>query len=405
MATKSKPKNQQQEQTGRSGFSDVAKLMRDSFRYTICSNEESNHLITTLDDVIYSTIITLDKVCPVVRNRYMKLVQHYTFHPVDGWSSYSSKGTDTILLSSLFWTHNNEQWLATVRNRVSLFRLYWMDLIHDLNNVSEPYLDLVDTDIDAEDYIEVCEAKIKIETYLCASSDTAYGIVCELKQAVKRMERIVRKLTYPYLRKVVTHARRFSNDNTNAFMENYQNGSVGIRIAIGRHDCQLGAFASTVDRWINNRIMTFIRDNGMLVKVPDRAFTHKNIVDKHLSRNPLMTLEEIADKEGIKSKLLIESMNMVQSQTGYIDLGTEDESTSKHSHEYIDRSTDPDCQENTVKENVREYTTLLKPRERVLLSIAFGIEDTYMTEEPIDPYIKKHEQARQLLALHHNLIE
>jgi hypothetical protein len=64
-----------------------------------------------------------------------------------------------------------------------------------------------------------------------------------------------------------TVAKHHGMDKADKFFENYQNGSAGIRIAIGRHDCNLGAFASTVDRWINNRIMTYIRDNGMLATV------------------------------------------------------------------------------------------------------------------------------------------
>lgn len=390
----------QQENENRSGFSEMAKLMRESFKYTIQSTYESNYLLETLDDVIYRTLECIDHVSPVIRSRYTKLVSHYAFHTVDGRSSYSSTSADTILLSSLFWCHDNKRWLDVVRLRVKLFRLYWMDLLHELDNMCSGYIELVSVPPNSSGYDDArCKMQL-IESTLYASSDVAYGIVKEIQQAVARIERIVRKLTYPYLRKVVTYARHYSADNPNMFMENYQNGSVGIRIAIGRHDVELGAFAATVDRWINNRIMTFIRDNGMLVKVPDRAFTHKNLVDKHTSRNPQITLEEIADEEGINVKLLIESMNQVQSQTGYVDLGDEDEATSKHSHDYIDRSTDPDSPVTAINTTVKEYSALLKPRERVLLSIAYGVEDTYMVDA-LDPEVKHLERARQLLAAKH----
>ena len=382
----------------RSGFSEVKKLMRESFRYTIISNTEAVYLLETLDHVIYDTLATVDTVSPVIRNRYQKLISHYAFHPVDGRSSYSSTDTDAILLSSLYWCHENSTWLNVVRTRVKLFRLYWMDLLHELDNIGSEYLDLVSDIVSDTEYLAT--RKRSIEAALCVDSGTAYGVIKEIQQAVKRIERIVRKLTYPYLRKVVTHAQHFSAGNTTTFMENYQNGSVGIRIAIGRHDITLGAFASTVDRWISNRIMTFIRENGMLVRVPDRAFTHKNIVDRYTSRNPQITLEEIAETEGIKAKLLIESMSMVQSQTGYVDLGDEDESTSKHSHDYIDRSTDPDSPVNAVNTSVREYSVLMRPRERVLLSIAYGVEDAYMVDA-LDQETKHVERSRQLLAAKH----
>lgn len=385
----------------RSGFAEVKKLMRESFKYTIISNTEAVYLLETLDNVIYSTLATVDKVSPVIRLRYQKLVSHYAFHPVDGRSSYSSTDTDAILLSSLYWCHDNAKWLNVIRSRVKLFRLYWMDLLHELDNIGSEYLDLVsNNNTTASDPEYIATRKRSIEVALCVDSGTAYGVVREIQQAVKRIERIVRKLTYPYLRKVVTHAQHFSTGNTNTFMENYQNGSVGIRIAIGRHDIALGAFASTVDRWVSNRIMTFIRENGMLVRVPDRAFTHKNIVDRYTSRNPQITLEEIAEAEGIKAKLLIESMSMVQSQTGYVDLGDEDESTSKHSHDYIDRSTDPDSPGNAVNTTVKEYSVLMRPRERVLLSIAYGVEDAYMVDA-LDPLTKHIERSRQLLAAKH----
>lgn len=374
--------------------------MRDSFKYVIQSTYESNYLIETLDDVIYKTLVCIDHVSPVIRTRYVKLVSHYAFHPVDGRSSYSSTSSDTVLLASMFWCHDNVDWLTVVRKRVKLFRLYWMDLLHELDNACAEYLDLLDVDQNSSSYDDASFRMKNIEDMLCLKRDTAYGIVKEIQQAVARIERIVRKLTYPYLRKVVTHARHYSTDNPQMFMENYQNGSVGIRIAIGRHDIELGAFAATVDRWINNRIMTFIRENGMLVKVPDRAFTHKNIVDRYTSRNPQITLEEIASTERINVKLLVESMNMVQAQTGYVDLGDEDESTSKHSHDYIDRSTDPDSPVTAINTTVKEYSALLKPRERVLLSVAYGVEDTYTTMT-MDPETRHTERARQLIAAKH----
>lgn len=378
--------------------------MRDSFRYTIQSTYESNYLIETLDDVLYNTLSCLDKTTGIVKTHYAKLVSGYALHPVDGRSSYSSSGSDNVLLFSLYWCQDNVDWLAVVRKRVKLFRLYWMDFLHELDNACEGYTDLVSVPSESSNYSEALHRKTEIETLLGVDETIAFGLVKEIRFAVHRMERIVRKLTYPYLRKVVTHAQHFSSDNPNMFMENYQNGSVGIRIAIGRHDIELGAFASTVDRWISNRIMTFIRENGMLVKVPDRAFTHKNIVDKHMSRNPQATLEDIADQEGINVKLLIESLSMVQSQTGYIDLGDEDESTSKHSHEYIDRSTDPENPATMMATTVNEYSTLLRPRERVLLSIAYGVEDSYMVDA-LDPETKHLERARQLLAAKHMKME
>lgn len=350
--------------------------------------------------MIYNTLKTIDNVSGLIRKKYAHLVLHYSFHPVDGRASYSSNGNDSLLLASMFWCNDSKDWLGVVRNRVSLFRLYWMDLLHELDNMSNKYIELLDVPQDSDDYITACIKKSEIESTLMCSSDTAFGVVREIQQTVTRMERIVRKLTYPYLRKVVSHAKHHGMEKADKFFENFQNGSSGIRIAIGRHDCNRGAFASTVDRWINNRIMTFIRDNGMLVKVPDRAFTHKNIVEKHMSRNPHISLDEIAEREGINSKLLTESMMQVQSQTSYVDLQDEDESTSKHSHDYIDRATDPDSSENTVNQMIQEYAGLLKPRERVLLSVAYGIEPP--VSDRLDTHTIRQERIRQLFTTHHS---
>jgi hypothetical protein len=213
------------------------------------------------------------------------------------------------------------------------------------------------------------------------------------------MTKIIRKLTYPYLRKVVVAAKRYGTERPAIFLENYQNGSTGIRIAIGRHDCDLGAYASTVERWVGNRIMTFIRDNGMLVHIPDRAFTHRNIVEKHQSKNPGISLEEIADIEGISRKTLIESMSLVDSQISYVDLAEEDETTSKHSLDYIDRSTDSESLENTVNETVREFKSVLMPRDRALLCLLYGVDD-FTESVPINAKEVRRERARQLLTRH-----
>lgn len=383
----------------RSGFIDVTKTMRDSFKYTICSNEESVFLINTLDDLMYNALKIINNVCNLAKHRYMQIVQSYAFHPVDGRASYSASGNDSLLLSSVLWC-DSQSWLDVVRHRVNLFRLYWMDAFHDWDNLSKTYMELIDVDQSSDDYITAIMQRQAIESALMCNPDTIYGVIREIQQVVVRMERIVRKLTYPYLRKVVTHAKHHGMEKADKFFENFQNGSSGIRIAIGRHDCNRGAFASTVDRWINNRIMTFIRDNGMLVKVPDRAFTHKNIVEKYMSRNPHISLDEIAEREGINAKLLTESMMQVQSQTAYVDLQDEDESTSKHSHDYIDRATDPDSSENTVNQMIQEYAGLLKPRERVLLSIAYGIESPVSDKLPES--VVRQERIRQLFVTYHS---
>jgi hypothetical protein len=399
---KSQYHNSQQQQApmtaaSRSEFQVMAKLIRDSFHYTVVSNEEAVYLLTLLDDIIYGCLENIDRVSDTVRTRYLDIVRHYAFHPVDGRSSYSSCCPDSIVLASLLWIppHN---WLEIIRHRVHLFRVYFMDMLHELDNGSEGYESALEVPETASTYLAAQE-RIQQVTDFLGAGDATYFVVREIRRAVARMAKIVRKLTYPYLRKVVVAARRYGTSNPAIFLENYQNGSTGIRIAIGRHDCTLGAYASTVERWVGNRIMTFIRENGMLVHVPDRAFTHKNIVERYQSKQHDITLEEIADAEGISRKILIESMSMVESQTGYVDLADEDETTSKHSQDYIDRSTDYDSDENTVNETVREYKAVLKHRDKALLCLLYGVDE--FSESPTIPKHKiKREQARQLLTRH-----
>lgn len=375
----------------------MVKLIRDSFHYTIVSNEEAVYLLTLLDDVIYGCLESIDRVSPVVRDRYLDVVRHYSFHPVDGRSSYSSCCPDSIVIASLLWM-GDDNWLQVLRHRVHLFRIYLMDMLHDLDNGSAGYETALEVPATSRSYLEAQATIARITDFLGAGNAT-YFVVREIRRAIARITKIIRKLTYPYLRKVVVAAKRYGTDKPAIFLENYQNGSTGIRIAIGRHDCELGAYASTVERWVGNRIMTFIRDNGMLVHIPDRAFTHRNIVEKHQSKNPGITLEEIADIEGISRKMLVESMSLVESQISYVDLAEEDETTSKHGADYIDRSTDPESAENTVNETVREYKSVIRHRDRALLCLLYGVDD-FADSVPICTKQVKRERARQLLTRH-----
>lgn len=383
----------------RSEFQVVAKLIRDSFHYSVVSNEEAVYLLTLLDDVIYKCLEYVDQHSVAVRARYVDLVRYYAFHPVEGRSSYSSCCPDSIILASLFWLPEHG-WLPIIRYRVHLFRIYFMDMLHEFDNASKGFEDALEVPEESPEY-ESAQKIIASVTEMFGSGCATYSVVRMIRRTVFRMRKIVRKLTYPYLRQVVVAAKRYGawRSNPGLFMENYQNGSTGIRIAIGRHDCELGAYASTVERWVGNRIMTFIRDNGMLVHVPDRAFTHRNIVERYRSKHPDATLDSIAEAEGISKKLLASSMSLVESQTGYVDLEEEDETTSKHSQDYIDRSTDTDSFENTVNETVDEYRSVLKHRDRALLCLLYGVE-SFAESVPIPTTVIRRERVRQLLTRH-----
>lgn len=377
----------------------ISELMHQAFSYAIIANEEAVYLLELLDSVIYSLLERLNKYSCSVRNHYMTLVRRYGFHPVAARSSYSSQHPDSVLLASVFWA--DENWLEAVRTRVHLFRIHWMDFIHEVDNKCGKYIDLVGIDPEDQDsdFLTSIQDAQEIESWLCTDANTTYGLVMEVRLAVARIEKIVRKLTYPYLRKVVVHAKRYGLDS---FKENYQNGSTGIRLALGRHDSGLGSFASSVDRWINNRIMTFIRANGMLVSIPDRAFTQFNIVNRHRSKNPNVSLETIASLEGLSQRALEESMRLVESQTGYVDLQTEDETTSKHSLDYVDRSTDPDSYSSAVSDMLSDCSSVLKPRDRILLSVLFGI-DSLDAGITIPEREVKAEALRQMIYSHFKL--
>lgn len=384
----------------KTGFSEITKLMRMCFRYPVISNEEAVYLLDLLDTIIYETLVVLDRCSSCVRMRYAEIVRNYAFHPVDKRSSHASRGPDTILLGSVFWLSDPEakssvHYMDVIRNQVHLFRLFWLDFLCDVGNKTHRYRMLAGTDYGRE---EAKQEEAELTKLFGVRGDCLYGMSCAVALAVQRNTRIIDKLTYPYLRKVVTHAKHYGITNHQMFKENFQNGSTGIRIAIGRHDSELGAFASSVDRWIRNRIMTFIRANGMLIPIPDKAFTIKNIVDRALSKNPSLTLEDIAEAENLKYSHVVEAINMVEAQSGsYIDLADEDEATSKHNNSYIDRSTDSESVENQVHEQINDYATVLNIHDRALLTVVYGVAGIY-TPPKIHKSVVIRERARQLLA-------
>lgn len=372
------------------------KTLNSASRYPILQHEDAVFLINELDVIIRSCILFCDQFTPWFRNEFADVVSRYMFNPSNR-NVFCGKHDDSVLVSAAHWLADPKGMHHILSEEVGLFRLFWLQGINRLSRCLEQCSAWVNVDPDAENYLGARTKLQEMSDVTKIPVDVLYGVFNELRYYVKRISRVQDKLTMPYLRRVAALAKsRARGGKYEACLDNYQSGVTGVTQAIGRYDTTLGSYASLVDLWVNNRMLTWIRKSANPIRIPDRAHKHKRDYDRLYRTNPQLSLEDAADRMGLHPKVLAESLAWVdmQGSSQLIDESSTDD-FGAGAEDYIS----PESIENdSVNSFLREYGNVLSERDKATL---FLLYDCPVDFKPLETVEARRESLTNLVLSHY----
>lgn len=345
------------------------KTLNAASKYPILKHEDAVFLIDELDAIIKSCIMFCNQFTPWFSNEFACVVSRYMFSP-SSRNVFCGKQDDRVLVAAAHWLGEPNGFEHILSDNVGLFRLFWLQGINRLASCLEGCDAYINTDMESDSYFEAREKISALETRTGISQDVIYGVYNELMYYVKRISRIQDKLTMPYLRRVAALAKsRARGGKYEACLDNYQSGVTGLTQAIGRYDTTLGSYASLVDLWVNNRMLTWIRKSANPIRIPDRAHKHKRDYEKLFKSNPHLTVEDAADMLGIAPKVLAESLSLVDMQgtSQLIDESSTDD-FGAGAEDYISPE---NPESDSVNSFLREYGSVLGERDKATLLLLY----------------------------------
>jgi DNA-directed RNA polymerase specialized sigma subunit len=371
-------------------------MLRGAHNYPLLEHADAVFLANQLDDCLYNVIQYVDANCSWFRDEYIAVVESYIESPADR-NSYAALHDDSILPASLFWVYSSKtNWVDKVRNEVTLFRTYWMRSLTKLTRLVENYCADAGIFEDDGDYVYAKERCSKIEEALGVNSDMMYGMANEILYWSKRVDKIVDKMTCPYIRRIGVLAKQYVAGDPEAFLDNLDAGVEGINVAVGRYHVTMGSFAGIVDVWIRNKMLAWVRKVSNPIRVPDRVHTHKRNYEREIQRAPLATVPEIAKMIGITSEKLASSLALsdMQGMSPLIDESMTDDYGAGN-EAYLDTSL---MDTETVNTFMLQYKHVLSNRDKALIALMFDCDVDGMefgTSEDIE-----RESLRQMLHAH-----
>lgn len=350
-------------------FTQANELLNSSFQYCLLDNADAAYLVNLLDDLVYECLVALDEASDVVQTMYMSLVYHSlrkqtkkTFSTVnDKYASYYAHLTGRPL------------WLYGVRRYVRIYRAYWVSLLTDFVDSVPSIL----AQLEEPSSIAVDDRKPVTFTLLGTEFSLpylrAYGVCSSIMARWPRIKDVERRITVPFLRRVGTLARNFARE-PNTFEEHYQHGFEGVLIALSKYDPEQGSFASQVNMWVANRMIHSIKQSNSFIRIPDRMYKLRVLVDKHRKHNPNASLDDIAVSEGVDAKALEAAVVLHDRQNiaPLIDDLDDDEPEA-----YTDYALEIDREASDVAQQVDFYTRNLTQSERVLLFLVYDYDAAF----------------------------
>lgn len=357
-------------------FAQANTILNDSFQFCLLDNADAAYLVSLMDDLIYECLSALDGECSLVQQFYLNLAYHAhrketkkTFSTVhDAYTGYYAHVV------------GEPNWLYAVRRYVRVYRAYWLSLIDSLNE----QVPLIQQQLQNQSCVCFDDRKpISISLYGVSSSISyfrAYGLINVLQSCWPRIKDIERRITVPFLRRVGTLARNFTRE-PEVFLEHYQHGFEGVLIALSKYDSEYGSFASQVNMWVNNRMIHSIKQSNSFIRIPDRMYKLRVLVDKHRKKNPNATLREIAAAESVDLKALESAIALHDRQNiaSLIDDIDDDEPEA-----YTDLSLEQDKESADLSQQLSHYTTELTLPERLILYLFYDYESIDVDSMLID---------------------
>lgn len=203
-----------------------------------------------------------------------------------------------------------------------------------------------------------------------------------LQRLVREGEKARKRFLESNLRLVVSIAKKYTNSSGMPLLDLIQEGNLGLMRAVEKFDYRRGfKFSTYATWWIRQAITRAIADKSRVIRVPvhmtevvTKLNQARQRLEAELGRRP--SEYELAGATQLpveKVRLALESIYDVASLHETIG---EDEETELE--DFIKDSEAPDPEHDalraTSKDEIRKILEVLKPRERAILELRFGLD-------------------------------
>ena len=277
-----------------------------------------------------------------------------------------------------------------------------ISLVEDAELINENYEKLLKDNSDSPYVSDAVKMYLKSIAKPILSAEEELYLAREMKNGDKKAKD---ELIERNLKLVVSIAKKYIGRGV-PFLDLIQDGNLGLMKAVDMFEPDKGYKLSTYATWwIRQFITRGIFNNGRTIRVPvhfhERLVKYRKVTDElegRLGREP--TIEEIAKELGTSLDFIKEIYNVRNDSISINTFIGEDEDSELEYYIADEKvSIEKDYEMKELKQKVEELieSTNLSERERSVIKLRFGIDQTGYTAHTLEEIGKKFDVSREMI--------